>query len=238
MSLIIKYFSITKALSDGFNFYFKNLKLLFPILAIVALVALLILSFFTQNFHHPYFHYSSYNTNSINFSYSFGSNLGVEHLLGLVLLSIYKALMINFCLKIYDNPNNTNFSYADFWNIDFDLFSYLIAKIRYIITSIAGMIFFIIPGLILIPKYYFAHYFVIDKKLNIGESFAASSALTYGVLRKIWLFILIKAVFLNSFFAGFASIIAILIFLTVYVPISIFAKVSIYRQLLAPKTIQ
>ena len=70
------------------------------------------------------------------------------------------------------------------------MFSYLIARFRYIITFVIGFILFIIPGLIWVPKYYFANYYIIDQKFNVGESFAASSALTLGTKRKLWFFIL------------------------------------------------
>lgn len=240
MNLIIKYFSITKALSDGINLYFKNLRLLFPVTVIVGLSTLLILWFTLPNFQMPYFNIEStvHRIRNIStYSYSINSNLRTEQYLGLILISIYKAFMINFCLKIYDNPVNNNLSSTDFWNLDFDMFSYLIARLRYMLTAIAGLIFFVVPGLVWISRYYLAHYFIIDRKLHVGESFAASSALAYGVKRKLWLFIIIKGLIFNMFVIGFMPITALLIYLILYIPISTFSKISVYKQLLTPKQI-
>lgn len=240
MSLIIKYFSITKALSDGINLYFKNLRLLFPVTAIIGLATLLIIWATLPGFPSPNFNIETTINKmryTMSYSYNINSNLGTEHWLGIILLSIYKSFMINFCLKIYHNADNKDISFTEFWNLDFNMFSYLIARLRYIITSIAGLIFFVIPGLVWIPRYYFANYFVIDRKLNVGESFAASSALTYGIKRKLWLFLLTKGFIFNIFVIGFMPITVLLIYLVLYIPISVLAKISIYKQLLTPKQI-
>jgi len=240
MNLIIKYFSITKAFSDGINLYFKNLKLFLPITTIVGAVTLLILWATVPHPQLPYFNFESIFhkvRTTHTFYYSFSPSLKPGHVIGLILLPIYKAFMINFCLKIYDNTNNNNLSFYDFMNLDFDIFSYLIARLRYLFTSLAGILLLIIPGLVWIPRYYFSNYFIVDRKVLVGESFAASSVLAYGVKRKIWLFILIKGFLFNLFFIGLAPLTRLLVYLVLYVPFSILSKISIYRQLLTPKQI-
>lgn len=98
MSLIIKYFSITKSISDGINLYLKNLRLLFPNLAIIGIVGSLIYWFTSPIFEAPRFIFES-ASNSTRFSYNINTNLGIESFLFLVLLSIVKSFMINFLSK-------------------------------------------------------------------------------------------------------------------------------------------
>jgi len=210
-----------------------------PIILAVGLLTFLMLWAVPPHFPFLYF-IGETTSNTIgkaqSYYYHGKTNLNSGHLIGIILLSIYKGFMINFGLKIYDQQKNNNLSLSDFLNLDFDILSYLIARLRFLFTAIAGIVLFIVPGLVWIPRYYFSHYFIIDRKSAVGESFAASSLLTTGVKPKLWLFMIIKGLF-YGLFTNLAPLSAIILYLVVYVPISILSKISIYRQLLTPKQI-
>jgi len=239
MNFTINYFSLIKALRDGINLYFKNLRSLLPIMGTIVLISVIILLITMPEFKSPPFIIETTAKDikdSMSYSYSWNSNLKTGHFIGLLLLALYKSFMTNFCLALYNNTDKKTFKFNNFLSLDFDIISYLIARIRYTITSIIGLLLFLIPGLIWIPRYYFANYFIIDRQLHVGESFIASSIVTAHVKRKIWLFLGIKAFIFNVFVIGFQPITTLIIYLMLYVPIFTFAKISAYNQLLKTET--
>lgn len=54
------------------------------------------------------------------------------------------------------------------------------------IMTVGGLILFIVPGLIVIRRYFFAPYLMIDKDLPIGEAMRASAAMTKPYSGWIW----------------------------------------------------
>lgn len=236
MNLHIKYCSLTEALSESFNLYLKNLRLLVPITLLTILLMVCIAMFYPTILLPNLWHLQSvYYANKPYYTYHIHTNLTLYHYLGILLVSIYKAFMTNLCFKIYDNRDNKKLRLSDFFEVDFDIFAYLVARLRYTLTTLVGLFLFLIPGLIWVAKYYVANYFIIDKKLSIIESFTASSLLTSRVKTKLWLFLLIKAFIFNLAFTSFSILTIVFVYIVLFLPIITFAKISLYRQLLHSK---
>ena len=110
------------------------------------------------------------------------------------------------------------------------LINFIASSILYGLIVIAGLIFFIIPGIILAIKFFFYSYFIIDKRMGPVEALKASSEATKGFKMDLLLFgMLIGLINLAGFLCLVVGLIAT-------IPTSMVAYAYVYRVLSGPTT--
>jgi len=105
------------------------------------------------------------------------------------------------------------------------LFKYFATAFLQGLIIMAGLILFIIPGIIWGLKYQYGVYLVIDRKMKPIEALKASAKLTSGVKWELFGFYLLSMVI------TFLGIFALLVGYLIAVPVIIVATAHIYRQL-------
>lgn len=229
----IKYFSIPESILLGISLYFSNIGIFLKIFLIGCIISLFY--FFISLFSINDFYY-------IDYTFSFGHMIKCISVFNkgaisksllvaitfFIIYSFYEAGLIRLSLNIDEKKDKTNIK--DFLCIDYSLASFLGSKIWYSIVVLFGLIFFIVPGILLYTRYYFAHFFVIDKKFSIEFAFRASSLLTWGFKFKILVFDILLKILL--FVLVFQLPFDIFIMLGVAIPIAILIKSQIYLQLM------
>lgn len=107
------------------------------------------------------------------------------------------------------------------------LIPYLIASIIVEVVVGIGFLLLIVPGVILMLKFMFCGYFIVDKDSGIMESLKHSSTITDGVKWKLLLFVLVLAV-INGIGALLLGI-----GLLITAPLGLMATIWVYKQLLS-----
>ena len=104
-------------------------------------------------------------------------------------------------------------------------FNYLIAGALYGLIVFAGLILFIVPGIIWGLKYQLYRYFVVEKKLKPWEALKECGKATYGSKWNLFLFTIL---------IGFISILGVITLglgFAVIFPVIMLAEAFIYRKL-------
>lgn len=104
---------------------------------------------------------------------------------------------------------------------------YLIASVLYAIIVIAGLVLFIIPGIIFLVQFQFFSFVIIDEDLGPVEALKRSSELTYNAKGQLLLFILV------SFGISLLGFLALGIGLLIAIPVIELALAYIYLELKA-----
>ncbi len=104
-------------------------------------------------------------------------------------------------------------------------FRYLLASILYGLTIIAGLILFIVPGIILIIRMGFYTYLIVDKGMGPMDSLKESMRLTKG---NAWNLFLLWFVLLGVVLLG---LLALVVGIFVAYPVTLLAHIFIYRYL-------
>lgn len=107
------------------------------------------------------------------------------------------------------------------------LFRYLLVSLLYGLLVVIGLVLFIIPGIYLGIKYWFAIYIYVDKRTGIIESFKESAKITKGVKWQLFLLGLLQ------FLIMLAGALALLVGLFVAIPINYLSDFYVYRKLSA-----
>lgn len=142
----------------------------------------------------------------------------------LTLLSVFlSAFLLRVILNIFDNKKNKFEEVAEIFP---KLFRFILASIIYQGIVLIGLILFIVPGIIMIVKFQFTPYLIIDKDLELGEAFRKSNELASGVQWKLFWFMIVGiAVSLSGFIVfGIGALFSI--------PTVWMAGVFVYRSLL------
>ncbi len=147
--------------------------------------------------------------------------------LAVVVGTILGMGLIYIALKLYDK--NTA-EYSDILKPAPLLWRYIASSIMYAIIVLAGLILFIVPGIIWAIKYGFYKYTLIDEKLDIMDSIRRSGEITRGEKWNIFFFGIVL-VLLNILGA-----LVFLVGLIITVPITMMATAYVYRKLLHSKT--
>lgn len=105
-------------------------------------------------------------------------------------------------------------------------FSYLFAAILFGAMIVAGMILFIIPGIIVMMVFYPYYYFVVDKDVDAIESLRMARDVTKGNRWKIF-FLVLTLIALNLL-----GLLILLVGLLVTIPLSMLIGVELYRALI------
>lgn len=129
---------------------------------------------------------------------------------------------LKIALKIYDEEQP---DYSDIFSQFHLFFKYFAAVIIYGIMVFIGVIFFVVPGIILAIQFYFAFYAIIDKEMGPIDALEHSAVLTRGSRWDIFAFF-IAVMILNTLGA-----LCFLIGLFITIPMSLFATAYIYRKL-------
>lgn len=105
------------------------------------------------------------------------------------------------------------------------IFKYFLATILYTLIVVAGLLLFIVPGVIWAIKYSFYDYYIVDKDANIWESFLLSGQATMG---NKWTLLGL------GFVLGVINLLGVLclgVGLFVTIPIALMAEVYAYKLL-------
>lgn len=103
---------------------------------------------------------------------------------------------------------------------------YALGSILYGLILLAGFLLLIIPGIIFAIKYQFFAYFIIDKGMGPVEAIKASSSLTHGVKRELFVFGALLGLI------NLAGMLCFLVGLLVTIPCTMLAYAYVYRRLL------
>lgn len=209
----IKSFSISEALSFGFNTWKNNLGFFAIIMIVMSLVYV--------------------SPEVLGYLLKLPSDSGnildlIKLIIGIVLMVIEMGF-IKILLKLQENQKP---DFADlFSQSQFSLIlNFFIVSFVYSLAYGFGLILFIIPGIIMYVQFQFAKYVVIDKGLSLN-SFHVSKLITKGVK---WNLLFFNIIFLVINFIGFLFL-EIGLFVTI--PITMLAETYIYRKLLAQTAI-
>ncbi len=108
-------------------------------------------------------------------------------------------------------------------------FKFLGATILYGLAVFAGLLLFIVPGIIIGIKFWFYDYLVIDKKLSPAQALKKSAEITKGIKWELFLFSLLM-ILINV-----AGLLALGIGLFATIPTSMVATAFVYRKLISPE---
>ncbi len=209
-----KLFSIPEALKFGWETTKKNFWFLAAIILIPQVISWLV-SFSTGSLY----------TQSDSFSRFLGFVITIA---GWVIgLEISFAQIVIF-LKFIDKkkPQIAElFSYFE----TATLARFFIITLLYGVMVALGLVLFIIPGIYLGIKYFFAVYIYVDKKTGIMESFKKSGKITQGAKWQLFGFGLLSLLII----AGGALV--FLVGLLVAIPVVYLAQIHVYRKLSVSK---
>ncbi len=130
--------------------------------------------------------------------------------------------LINIYLKLVDT--NTA-DYPDLYQKFALVGKMLLTSLIYGFIIFLGLIFFIVPGIILSLKYMFYSYYIVDQNLSPIDSLKQSSSLTKG--HKSKLFLLALSLFVFNLLGALPALVGLLFTL----PISMLIMANTYREL-------
>ncbi len=104
---------------------------------------------------------------------------------------------------------------------------FILALTMYFAIVFIGLIFFIVPGIIVMIKYQFVPFIILDEKdIGIRQAFRKSNSLTSGVHWNLLWFLIISDLFNLAGFMFFG------VGLVITIPSMIIAKAGIYKELI------
>jgi uncharacterized membrane protein len=131
---------------------------------------------------------------------------------------------IKICLKFYDNQKP---KFSEFF-LQYPLFfKMFFGYILYLLIVIAGLILFIIPGIIFAIKFFFYKYFIVDEGLGPIEALKRSWRIAKGSGWNLFAFILLISA------VNLLGVLAFVVGLLLTLPTTALATVFVYRKLLA-----
>lgn len=201
--MIPKNFSKKEAFAFGWKKTKENLGFFIGVLAVFFLVAF-VPDFFAETFDDVF----------ITF---------IVSTLGWVVYLITTMGLVNIALKLHDGKET---KIGDLFSSYPLFFKFLGGQLLYLLIVFAGLIFFIIPGIIFAIKFWFFDYFIIDKKLGPIEALKRSSQMTDGIKGNLFI--------LHLLMIGI-NVLGVLAFgvgVFVAVPVTLMAAVFVYRKLL------
>lgn len=146
----------------------------------------------------------------------------VAHLVFFIAFAGVQVGFIKVCLDLYDGKEPT---YIDTFRYMSLAFKFFVAQTLYLLITMLGLIFLIVPGVYVGVRYAFAEFCLIEDDQSLRESFAHSARLAEG--KKLYLLTIIAALLVFNFLGACLLGIGLL----VTVPLSTLMMVSIYQQL-------
>lgn len=200
----LKHFSKKEAIDFGFKTAKKNILFFLSVFVVWAMVT--VISSALQN---------SLNVNRQPFlSFIFS-------ILTWVVSSIIAMGIINISLKFVEGktPKLKDIYYTK------NLFNFILASVIRAIIIFAGLILFIIPGIIFSIKLQYSQYLIVDKNLDAIDSIKKSWEMTKGVKWNLFLLGLILGLI------NILGILALLVGILITVPLTLVANAYVYRKL-------
>lgn len=199
-----KTFSISEAVKYGFNFFKANLVTFIKLGAV--LIVINVLSEMVTG---------ALKNNPLTIIWA---------LISMVISLLVQIGIMKIILELYDGkPLN----FSNLYSQSSLILRYLGASILYGLMVIAGLIFFIIPGIYLAIKFQFYSFLIVDKNMGIMDSFKKSEDMTQGVKMNLLLF---------SFALAGINILGAFVFLVgliATIPTTVMATVYVYKKLLS-----
>lgn len=106
-----------------------------------------------------------------------------------------------------------------------NLIGYILVTLLSTLIVLGGFILFIIPGIYLALRFFFAETIFVDKGYNVWKNFQESTKLTEGIKWQLLGFVIVLAIF------NLLGAIALFIGLIFTIPVSLFAVLHYYRAL-------
>ncbi|OGQ06254.1 MAG: hypothetical protein A2W61_01005 [Deltaproteobacteria bacterium RIFCSPLOWO2_01_44_7] len=138
-----------------------------------------------------------------------------------VLQVAFQMGMINITLK-FCSEAQPRFSDLFYFS---NFLSYFLASLLFALIVLGGMFLLIIPGIIWAIQFQFFSYAIVDKNLGCIDALKKSSTLTKGHKWKLCLFSLM-CILLN-----FLGMLALIVGLSLTIPITMMATAHVYRKL-------
>lgn len=104
-------------------------------------------------------------------------------------------------------------------------FRFLGGYVLYTLLVTAGLILFVVPGVIWMVKYEYVIYLIIDRDMDIGEAFKKSGEITAGVKWELFAFLIVLGLI------NIAGALCFLVGLFATIPTSMVAMAYVYRKL-------
>jgi uncharacterized membrane protein len=144
--------------------------------------------------------------------------------LGYIFLTIAINLVgIKIALKFCDNDSRALTDVISFTPRLF--FKFAAGYILYSLLVVAGIVLFVVPGLIFMVKYQYVIYYIADKDTEIGEAFKKSSAITNGIKWELFVFLILL------WLINVAGVMCFFVGLLVSIPVTMLAAASVFRKL-------
>lgn len=161
----------------------------------------------------------------------FASQNGLSKMLGFLLMIVgwvvglelgFAKLAIYF--KFVDEKKASLKDLFEYFDASL-LFRYFLASFLYGFATLVGLLFFIVPGIYIATKYWFAVYIYVNKRTGVLESFVESAKLTQGIKWQLFLLGLLQTLVV------IAGALALLVGLFIAIPINHLSDIYIYRKL-------
>lgn len=216
-------FSIKESLKYGWD-KFKTEKAIWATTLAVGILTILSSSNSHSGYSYPFGHGMNYG-----YGYSYPS-FGILGLIAFIALLFARIGYTKILLKINDGEHfEWHAALEQLFKTQGVFWKFYLTALLYGLAVGLGLILLIIPGLFILPMYFFATLIAIDLKLGPIESMKESALITKGSRIKILGF-LIVLVILNII-----GVIAFGIGLFITIPISALATIYVYRKLSAEK---
>ena len=151
-------------------------------------------------------------------------SLSVLFNIGSFIVSIVSSIFaVKIGLRLYNNEKIGSYDFLAF-NLS-TFFKFLLAYILYTIMILIGVILLIVPGVYLAIKYQFFQFLIVDKNMDVIESFKESGRITNG---SKWNLFVLALIFLVIVAIG---ALALLVGLFVAIPIIMVAWAYVYKKL-------
>jgi uncharacterized membrane protein len=148
----------------------------------------------------------------------------LANILGIIISTIISIGFIKIALMLHDNEKG---SISDLFSHYPLFFKSFFGSILYTLIVLAGLILFIIPGIIWAIKFSFYQYFIVDQECGSLEALKRSAAITDGYKWQLFqlglLLVVINLIGMLCLFVG----------LLATIPLSMIAMAYTYRKLLA-----
>ena len=142
---------------------------------------------------------------------------------GVILPIIIMMGLINVSIKFSDNIKAES---SDLFSKYYLFFKVVAASIISGILVLLGLIFFIVPGIILIIKLQFTTFLIIDQEMGPIEALRKSYSITKGVKKELYLFSLLL------FLINILGLLTFVVGILVAYPVTFVARAFVYRKLL------
>jgi len=144
--------------------------------------------------------------------------------LGYIFLTIAINLVgIKIALKFCDNDRRALIEVISFTP---ELFlKFAAGYILYGLLVAAGLLLFVVPGLIFMVKYQYVICYIADKNMDIGEAFKKSSGITAGIKWELFVFLILLGLI------NVAGVMCLFVGLLVSIPVTMLAAAYVYRKL-------